>query len=153
MKTIWLRMAALASLVLLASCAAKVERPTYAEITFAHLPPINLDVAEIKVVSTYKGSLQAPHVEHEFPVGLLATAKRWAEDRLKPVGSDGIAIVTIEEASAKETELEKTEGLKGVFTTDQSERYDAVIRIKIEADNPGRGILAQTEYQLGNSED
>ena len=100
MKTFWLRMAALAALMFLASCAAKVERPTYADITFAHLPPINLDVAEVKVVSTYQGSLQAPHVEHEFPVGLMATAKRWAEDRLKPVGSDGIAIVTIEEASA-----------------------------------------------------
>lgn len=120
----------------LSACETPVERPTYAELTFAHKEPIYLDVAEINIVKAYQPTSTAPHVETEFPVSPLETAARWAEDRLKAVGISGVATVTITEASAVETELEQEGGLTGALTTEQSERYDATLAMALEIFDP-----------------
>ena len=98
---------------------------------------------EIKVVKAYQPTTVSPHVELEFPVSPLETAARWATDRLKATGSQGVATVTITDASVLETALKKEDGITGAFTTDQSERYDGTIAIKIEAMDP-YGSMAHT---------
>ncbi len=117
---------------LLAACETAAPIPEYPEITFTNLPRIKLDVARIEVRMDYKAPLKAPNVEHEFPVTPAAVAERWAADRLEAVGSTGLARVIVKDASVVEVKLERTKGLKGVFTKDQSERYDGKIEMVIE---------------------
>jgi hypothetical protein len=100
--------------------------------SFAHLTPIALDVATVEFVNAYRGPLKAPNVEHEFPVPPARAAEGWVRDRLKAAGVAGKAIATLREASVVEVPLERTAGLKGLFVTDQAERYDGRLTLEIE---------------------
>lgn len=130
-------LAALALFVLaLAACATPPARPTYPELTWAHLPPFELDVAAVEVVSEYEPPYKEPNVEHLFPVPPGEAARRWADDRIKAAGTEGRAKVIIKRASVTETPLELTEGVRGYFTTEQAQRYDAVVEVTIEVRGP-----------------
>lgn len=152
MKKILLALMAIAGTVLLAGCESNVQRPTYADITFAHKAPIMLDVATINVRVDYKKPYAAPNVEHELPVDLEAIALSWAKDRLKATGDEGSLTFVITDASVIEEALVKTDGITGVFTTDQSEKYKARIAIKIDADHPMGGRMANTSASVGRSQ-
>jgi|GEM_PF-143412 hypothetical protein len=139
---------AFAGLALLGACESQVAVPTYADITFTHMAPITLDVAEIKVVRAYAPTGQAPNVELEFPVSPLETAARWARDRLRAGGDEGTATVRIMDASVVERPLEKETGVTGLFTTDQAEKYDARYLVELSAENPNRGLASQTQAEV-----
>ena len=98
---------------------------------FTDKPPIRLDVARIDIVEAYRPPLKPPNVEHLFPVRPPDAARQWARDRLRPAGGAGWAEATIRNASVTETVLERTKGIRGAFTTDQTERYDAEITISV----------------------
>lgn len=121
-----------AAVFLLAGCATDVERPGFPKISFAHLQPISLNVARIEVENRYVSPATRPNVEHEFPVSPAAAASNWGRDRLRAVGSSGVARVIVRRASVVEVPLKRTTGVKGAFTRDQSERYDAVIDMMVE---------------------
>lgn len=112
------------------------DKPRYQDITFDHMPPIRLDVAEIIIKTTYQEPLEPPHVGEQFPVTPSRAARRWVEDRLQAVGERGSATVSIIESSAVETELERTEGIKGVFTKDQAQSYEFAVEMLVEAMDP-----------------
>jgi hypothetical protein len=116
--------------VLLAGCETPVEGRQFPEIGFSHQTPIALNVASVTVEkpapSAVKGS-----VEHELPVTLVAVAERWARQRIKPVGQQGTAVVKIEQAQMVEERLKKKGGIKGAFTTDQTERYRATLQMSV----------------------
>jgi len=138
--------------IALFGCESNVQRPTYADITFAHKAPILLDVAEIIIRSDYKSSFTTPNVEHELPVDLNAIAQLWASDRLKATGSEGRLTFVVTDASVIEVPLEKTDGLTGIFTTDQSEKYKARIVVTLDAENPMGGRMANTSAEVGRSQ-
>ncbi|RED48109.1 hypothetical protein [Aestuariispira insulae] len=143
MKKIVSGLVGLFALAGLSACETAIDQPQYADLTFGHLGVIELNVAEIKVIKAYQPSPAAPHVELEFPVSPLETAARWATDRLKATGTRGVATVTISDASVVETALKTEDGLTGAFTTDQSERYDGTIEMKIVTEDPS-GTMAET---------
>ena len=116
----------------LAACQP-LGKPKYADITFDHLPPIELDVADIVISTPYQEPLESPHVGELFPVSPSRVARRWAEDRLRATGERGSATVTIIESSAIETELERTTGVTGLLTKDQAQSYEITIEMSIEA--------------------
>jgi hypothetical protein len=132
-----LAFAALLVLALGACSADPPARPIYADLTYRHLPPIELLVGRVEVEDAYEPPLRAPNVEHEFPVSPAAAARRWVDDRIRAVGDKGMVKVTLREASVVEVALKKTEGLTGAVTTDQSERYDGKIVMEIEVRGPG----------------
>ncbi|MFQ5939211.1 MAG: hypothetical protein ACE5KL_03960 [Alphaproteobacteria bacterium] len=141
----------------LAACETPPPRPAFPELTWAHLAPFSLDVAEIAVTSDYAPPLAAPHVEHLFPTPPLGAAERWAGDRLRAAGGEGRASVTITDARVIETRLEGSGGLTGMFTTEQAERYDAAVEVVIEI-RSDRGYLdgrvrARAERSLTVPED
>ena len=123
--------AALLLAMAVAGCASGPTAPSYPEIRFADKPQILLDVARVDIVETYRPPLKAPNVEHLFPVRPSHAARQWARDRLRASGATGRAEVVIRDASATETTLKRTEGVRGAFTTDQAERYDAAITISV----------------------
>ncbi len=116
----------------LAACETAPRSAEYPEITFNHLPRLNLDVARIDVVRAYRSPSAKPNVEHLFPVEPAAAAERWARQRLKAVGVTGSVRATVVSAAVVEVPLKRTTGLRGAFTTDQSERYEGAIEMKIE---------------------
>jgi len=130
------RRTALAGLsgLILAGCTTPSPAPEYPELTFKHLPPIRLDAASMEIVEEFKSPFAAPNVEHLMPVSPAAAMRRWAMDRLVPVGSGGRIVFTIADAGVIETKLAPTPGVRGVVTKDQSERYDAKLQVRISVD-------------------
>lgn len=145
------RFALLIPLLVLAACETKVAVPSYADLTFAHRPPIALDVAEIRIVEEFKSSGALPNVEGEFPVPPARMAANWARDRLNPVGSSGELVFTIRDASVVEVPLEQTEGFSGLVTVEQAERYEAKLIVTLEAVNPSLGITANATSTIERS--
>ena len=64
---------------------------------------------------------------------------------LQAVGSEGKAVLRITDGSLMETPLQGTEGLKGLVTTDQTERYDTSAAAVLEIYNGGGVPMGQAE--------
>ena len=61
-----------------------------------------------------------------------AVARRWAADRLVPLGVTRLARVVLVNAAVTESVLQPSKGLKGLMTTEQGERYVATIEVRVE---------------------
>ena len=122
---------------LLAACETPAPAQKYPDLTYVHLGALNLNVAALDVVSDYRAPLSKPNVEHLFPAKPDQALRRWARDRLKPGGERGSARFVITQASVSETSLKLKTGITGAFTTDQAERYDALIEATLEILGPG----------------
>jgi hypothetical protein len=122
------------ALVIFSLVACKDAGLTYAPqpISFAGKPVMHINVAEIKVVDQFRSTMAAPYVEYQLPTAPAAAVKQWAGQRLAAVGRSGVLEITIEDASVKETNLKTTEGIKGIFTNDESERYDAHLAVTMK---------------------
>jgi hypothetical protein len=119
----------------IASCDTPPHRESFPQLTYQHLAPINLDVAQIVIQDAYQPPMADPHVDQDFPTPPATAARQWAEDRLKAVGSDGVARFTIIDGSAIDVPLPRTTGLSGVVTQDQSDRYDVTLTVRLEVEN------------------
>lgn len=126
---------------LLAACETQVPARKFPEISFAHEQPFNLDVASIEVQKEPEAAPSKGTIVHDLPVNLSTVAEQWAHQRLKAVGQSGTAVVKIEKATVVEEKLKKKEGFRGVFTTDQTERYTGELAMTITITDPrGQGI-------------
>jgi hypothetical protein len=117
---------------LAAGCAVDDPGNRFAGLTYEHLPDINLDVGEIQVEQAYKATTEAPNVGHRFPVPPKDAAVRWGQDRLAAKGNRLTFRYIVRHASAIEVELPKSQGVTGLLTTDQSERYEVNIVIDMQ---------------------
>ncbi|MGB0670987.1 MAG: hypothetical protein ACPGNT_05785 [Rhodospirillales bacterium] len=117
---------------LVSACETTPQQTAHPQMSFAQMGTIGINVARIEVVNRYQPPLVPPHVDHLFPVTPTAALTQWAKDRLRATGSQGVARFIILDAGVKESELKKTEGIKGAFTVDQSERYDAGAEAMLE---------------------
>ena len=115
----------------LAGCELTPDRNVFPELTFQHLDPIRLAVRDIVVEQAYKPPLTEPNVDHDFPIRPMDAAARWAQDRLVAAGATRTATFVIRDAAVVEVPLERSEGLTGALTTEQSERYDAHIEVQL----------------------
>jgi hypothetical protein len=132
-----------AAMLLVAGCETRVPRSGFPELGYSHLAPIRLDVTRVDVVQRYRPPAKKPNVEHLFPVVPAMAAERWARDRLKAVGGAGVARVTVVYAGVVEVPLKRSDRLKGVLTTEQSERYDGAIEMTIEiTDSTGAAVAS-----------
>lgn len=131
--------------VFVAGCATDLEKPGFPQISFAHLQPITLNVARVEVENRYVSPAARPNVEHEFPVSPAAAALNWGRDRLRAAGTAGVARVIIRRASVVEVPLKRSQGVEGLFTRDQSERYDAVIDMMAEIRDEAGNVRVTVE--------
>ena len=147
MMTIRLRQfLALALVVTAAACSSEpAPPPKFADIHFLALPPFRLDVSQIQIDTRFQPTFQEPNVEHEFPVPPQRAMENWAHDRLQAVApsSGYVARYTIVDASVRESNLPKKEGLKAIFTTQQAERYDGHVAVMLQIINP-QGVAERT---------
>jgi hypothetical protein len=124
-------------------CATPDPSVNLPDITFQHAPKLSLAVGRVEIVDRHKATLAPPYVEHKLPTPPAKAIRIWAQDRLKATGAGDAAVarLTIERAHIVETELPRTEGIKGAFTTDQAARYDLEMSALIEVfDAAGRRV-------------
>jgi hypothetical protein len=123
--------AAWVGLVSLVGCNTPPPQQKLPEITYAEMALIRLDVRAVEVIWSYAPPYKAPNVDHLFAVPPGRAAERWANDRLKPEGSQGLARFIIRNASVVQTRLKTTGGVSGLFKAEQSDRYDAVLEVEL----------------------
>lgn len=146
MKLINRRVWLVATLALLSACTNVPPATKFPQLTYAHFGKFDLDVARIDIVDAFKPPLAPPHVEHLMPVAPAAAARRWAQDRLLATGTpDRRAVFTIVDAAVTEVPLKRQGGVRGALTVEQSERYDAVLSVRLE-------VLDATGRRLGVAE-
>jgi len=146
------RFAAFATLLLtgilvVACSSAPPPPPRFADIRFTARPPIVLQASSVDVHDEYEPPFQPPFVEQTFPIPPARAAANWARDRLKAAdpASPQRVRVTITDASVKEIDLRRTPGLRGTFTTDQAQRYDASIALHVDLlDDHGQVLRSVT---------
>lgn len=145
---------ALLAVVGLAACTTQ-PAPLYPELSYNHIPPIVLGVAEIQIISANSAKNTAAgirHVEGEMPVSPETALRAWARDRLRANGVSGIAKFVIETASVTETDLKKTPGFKGLVTKDQSHRYDSMVRATVTLEGVPRVTQAFAQAEVSRSQ-
>lgn len=112
---------------------------------YAKYPQVELNVASIQVVD-YIPTMQAGYVEHLMPQPLPTAISTWARTRFKAVGTKGTAFITVKDATVIGIDLQRSSGIRGVFTVDQAERYDGrvIVEIRVEGREPepnGSGLV------------
>lgn len=127
-----LRFIAIPAMMLLTACQDAPSSFNSPTLSFSHLPPYRFDVAQVEVVEEYQSSMRTPHVEHLFPISPAEAVKIWVRDRIHTVGNDGRMEIIVKDASVVEAELPRTKGVKGVFTKDQAERYEARLALQVK---------------------
>jgi len=126
------RILSIAGLFMLAACETPVVDSKLPDMTFTHLPRLQLNVASVEIDDRYKPPLKAPNVEHSFTTPPASVLRRWATDRLNPVGASDIARLIITDASVTETKLKKDTSFTGTFTKQQTHRYDFTVAATLE---------------------
>ena len=123
------------------------------EVGFQHLAPIGLKVSHVEVQSVYQSPMKAPNAEHRFPTSPVQAMTNWANRRLHAVGEadSGVATFVIENAAVIETKLDKTKGLKGLFTYEPSERYDAVAVARLTVKDSQDGAHGEIKVSASRS--
>lgn len=142
------------SLIIMVSLAACTTPPApqYPDLTFTHIPPIVLGVERIEIINAASPTAGATHVEAQMPVSPEAALRAWARDRLQANGVSGVAKFVIEKASVTETDLKKTEGLKGLVTKDQSHRYDSNVRATLSLEGVPRVTQAFAQAEVSRAQ-
>lgn len=142
---------AFALAMIAAGCETTLPPRSFPDLRYTHLPPIRLDAVRVDVVQQYQSPGKAPHVEHEFPVRPAEVAERWARDRLQAAGVNNIVRATIVDGAVVEVPLQRSTGVRGAFTTDQSERYDGALELRIEMIGPDGRQLAMVSSRATRS--
>ncbi len=124
--------AVLLGLLLLAGCESSATKPSFPDIRFTQEPRLRVDVAAIDLQDEFHANFRAPNVEHLFPISPEHAMESWVHDRLEASGTTRRLRVRIIDASVVETELPRTKGLTGAFTTDQAQRYEAKATMAID---------------------
>jgi hypothetical protein len=92
------RRAALLLPLLLAACGGE-ERMDFPTLRYSYLRPIRLNVANIAIEQHFQPSGVAPDVTQLDPAPPADALRAMAEDRLKPFGVTGRAVLIIQDAS------------------------------------------------------
>ena len=123
------------AIVLLAMAVSACETPVparnFPEISFKHKTPYKIDVEAVEIEVMPQTPPAKGTLVKELPVPLTVVAEAWAAQRLQAVGKSGTAVVRIEKAEMVEEKLKKTGGIKGAFTTDQTERYSGQLQVSV----------------------
>jgi hypothetical protein len=130
-------------LIPLAGCDTPNLENSLPELTFKHQNIIQLDVERIEIINEFKMPFKFPNVEHLVPISPGASAERWASDILRPIGKSGIAQFVITNGSVIREDLKIQKGIKGIFSLDQSKRFQANVNVRLEIFKDQKKSVAQ----------
>ena len=115
----------------MAACTSQQSQPS-PQLRLSQLTPIKLNVGTVEVATRYRAPMTPPNVDHRFPVPPELALQRWAQARLKAVGSADTAKFIVIEASVTEEALPTTTGLMGAIKVEPSTRYTATAKGVLE---------------------
>ena len=127
----------LAAVVMLASCTMDAPVRPIPRFSYKQYPATNVNVASVEVREDYRMPMQNPNVEHLMPLPLPQAVADWARSRFRATGTAGTMVITIRQASVSAKGLPTTEGVRGWFTLDQAERYDAKLLVEFNVEGTG----------------
>lgn len=131
-----LLLAAFLAASLAAGCDTPPARQRFPDITFQHLAPIKLDVAQVVIESAYRSTDNPDDNGADYPELPEKLMADWARDRLQAVGQRGQATFTVVSARAVRVPLPRASGIDAALKKEQSDRYELTLTAKIEAGNP-----------------
>ena len=143
----------------LAGCSSPPPTTDFAEMTFRHLPQIQLLANEIKIESSTLSPGAGENVAYQFPTPPETALRNWARDRLVARGggtSGAVATFTIIRAEATSQPLKTDTGFTGLFKQELSNRYDARVEatLTIRATNGRNGnVEARAQHSATVRED
>ncbi len=126
-----MRFIAALALLALTACQPAPQSYTLAPVSFRNQPVIKVNVARINVVEDYRSPTTSPNVEHQMSMPPAQAVRIWANERLQAVGTQGQLDVVVTNGAIKEIRLPVKQGMRGMFTDDQSERYDAALSVTL----------------------
>lgn len=141
----------LLTLALATPLLAALPAAAQAIVDFSSREPIVLDVASIEVESQYAAPMAPPNIDHELPLTPSDAVRIWATSRLKAGGPQGRARVIIKDASVREIDLDRTKGIKGWFTKDQSQKYEGKFQVDIVVEGTSRGFTGSVSASVARS--
>ncbi|MGZ9083676.1 MAG: hypothetical protein ACXW3U_16505 [Rhodoplanes sp.] len=114
-------------------------------MTFAHLPPIVLNVREAKIDPRYRSPGTPPHIEQTVKPTPDAALIKWAQQRLRSDGAQNIARFTILNAPLTAEPLRKSSGVAGALKSEPEERWTVTVEAQLEIlDESGRRLDGYT---------
>ena len=102
------------------------------ELTFAHSSPILLNVRVAEIDSKYRSPGTAPNIEQTVNPTPEAALIKWAQQRLRSVGTENVARFTILNAPLTAEPLPKTSGFVGAFSTEPGQRWTVTVEAQFE---------------------
>ncbi len=141
----------------LAACSQTTPDVYFPAPDFSAQAPIRLQAGNIEVVDNSQNAPAKPgilgsRVEQRFPNQPAEMIRKWANQRLVAAGGANRLVVTIDEASATQTDLPKLKGLEGAFTKQQAWKVDANARVHIQLFTPDKNFAAaEATAQAGAS--
>jgi len=152
-----LPLAAVFAAMLCAGCSSPAPSDKLPEMTFNHLPPIQLKVANVQIENKSPANTNPANAAMQFPVPPDQALTRWAQDRLKATGSSGTARFTILQSDATAKDLPVDTGVTGLFKKEISDQYDSHIEAELTViDGNGREVgtvSAKSNHQATVRED
>lgn len=143
----------------LAGCASPPTNIEFAEMTFRHLPQIQLLANDLTVESRMLSPSAGQNVAHQFPTPPETALRNWARDRLVARGagtSGATATFTIIRAEATSQPLKTDTGFTGLFKQELGNRYDARVEATLTIrDRNGRNgnVEARAQHSATVRED
>lgn len=142
---------ALVLTVSLAGCSSPPTNKEFAEMTFRHLPQIQLLANDIKVEANMLSPGAGENVAFQFPTPPETALRNWARDRLVARGSGtsgATATFTIIRAEATSQPLKTDTGFTGLFKQELGNRYDARVEATLTIrDRTGRSGNVEARAQ------
>ncbi len=105
-------------------------------------PPLILNAGSVAFENRYEAPFGEPNVEHLFGITPRAAVDRWSAERLVANGGPNKATIIVEEASVVEVKLNIDDGFTGWFKTEQSERYDASLKVTLRVAEPNGAAMS-----------
>lgn len=131
------KFAAVFAVVVFTAACTTPDYKRFPDISFGHLPPINMAVGETSVASSFKSSFNLPRVENEMPVLPERVIRGWVSDRIVATGEGtGTLTLTVTDASVTASALETDKNIKAWFTDEQAVRYQVNLAATVEVDDP-----------------
>ena len=130
MRTATLIMIAVFGVGGLGGCVEKTQ--PVPELTFAHSSPILLNVRVAEIDSKYRSPGAPPNIEQTVNPTPEAALIKWAQQRLRSVGTENVARFTILNAPLTADPLAKTSGFVGAFSTEPGQRWTVTVEAQLE---------------------
>jgi hypothetical protein len=137
---------------LLAACSnSSPPMQRFPELTFRNLPPVQLNIGRIEVVTQFQAPTQPPHIEFDMPVSPETAVKRWVQDHLQPMGRVGTLRVVIRDASATETAFKTDKSITGMFKKEQAGQVDMSVAIALQMLDDRQFVIAEVTGKQSRS--